>query len=314
MSFGEDFDQAVSGTPLDFLTGASGRRAGRAKRAAAKAAKKEREEQERIRLANMAEWEGLTGAARDTYAAQGGALWNIPEEEFIAGPERSELAGAGADPRAIEAQMRALGALGDVYQQGGLTTLDRARIAEAQAGERTAERGQREALQAEAEQRGMGAGGSGYANALMAQQQGANRLNQQGLGIEGMAQERALSAMQAAGSLGGQARGQSFDEDATRRQAQDLLARYNTDYARGRSTRAQQSGERRQYGLSDLAGDYYGNLEGIVAGKTGQHDRQREDSQSREQTARDQAVAAQAAQDEQAEWYTNQGRAIAGAV
>lgn len=296
----DSFDDAVSQIPgIGELTGADSRVA---RRKQAEERRRQREAEERA----MAEWEGLGGRADSAYADQLRAIGGIPEEEYVEGTAQTAgAASAAADPRTIDAQMRALAAMEDVYGQGGLTAIDRARIAQAQSGQRTYERGQREALAQDAEARGMGAGGTRFAGEMMAQQQGAQSLNQMGLDIEGMAQERAFDAMQAAGGMAGQARGQGFEEEFRRREAQDAANRFNTEYARGRAARAQQTGERAAYGRSDAAGDYYGRYENIAARKTGQYNRQQDEARSREQTAAEQ-------EDEANNYLINAGRSLAG--
>lgn len=251
---------------------------------AAKESKQAKRDRERARAA----WE-IQQQRADAGYDDALDQWNdvLPEEyvdeEYVEGTAQTAgAASAGADPRSVDAQMRALAAMEEVYGQGGLTAVDRARIAQAQAGTRTFERGQRDALAQEAEARGMGAGGARFAGEIGAQQEGANRLSQMGLDIEGMAQERAFNAMQAAGGLGSQARGQSFGEDLARREAQDAANRFNTEYSRDRAERAGSYGrdrsqratereERRRGHMADTGWDYVNASERATAGTTGQY-------------------------------------------
>jgi hypothetical protein len=134
--------------------------------------------------------------------------------------------GVSTDPRLKEQQLAALASLTELGKDG-MTAQDRANMAKMQAEVNQADRGRREAIQQNMAARGMG--GSGMA--LLAQMQNAqsstDRAAQQGMDIQGMAQARALQALQQSGSLAGNIRGQDFSEQARVAEAKDAVQRFN---------------------------------------------------------------------------------------
>ena len=140
----------------------------------------------------------------------------IPTAEDYAGEHlTSELGGAQADAQAIAAQRAALAQLQQI-SQGGMTAQERAAMQQAQMDTRQNEKAQRDAIMQQAALRGMQGAGTTLGAQLQAQQSGANRYSQEQMTQQAMAQQRALQAMQMRGQMGGQMRGQSFQEDATR--------------------------------------------------------------------------------------------------
>jgi hypothetical protein len=89
------------------------------------------------------------------------------------------------------------------------------------------ERGQREAILQNAQARGVAGSGLELAQSMLAQQQASNRAAQQGLDVASMAQQRALQAILQGGQLGGQIRGQDFEEQARVAAAKDAIAQFN---------------------------------------------------------------------------------------
>ena len=189
---------------------------------------------------------------------------------------------ARADHWSVAAQRNALEALQDVYKQGGMTDADRARqqIARSQTGQAT--RAQREADMAALQARGQGNSGANVASMLGAQAYGANSLANADAQMLIAAEQRALQAMQSAGGLGAQARGQSFSEDATRRNAIDDFNRWNTEYSRafaGNEDQYRRGLENRNVGYENRSRDStanarqtsYQNYERGVAGMTNQY-------------------------------------------
>lgn len=178
-------------------------------------------------------WEEFTGEAAERRRNQ--------RADEIVGQLRGELAGIGdaesalseayADPRDVEAQRLALQQLQQIGTEG-YTAGDRARQQMMMQQERTAERGQREAIQQQMQARGLGGSGTALQAQLVGQQGAANRANMRGLGLEEMAQRRALQAIQAAGQMGGDMRKQGFGEEATRRGGRDAVQQYNINNRR----------------------------------------------------------------------------------
>jgi hypothetical protein len=228
--------------------------------------------EERRRVENMGLWAGLMGRApsADDLAVDYG------EEGFIGGPERSELAGAGADAGSIEAQRSALQGLQDMGR--GLTSADMARMQMSQAEVGRQVRSAREADAAAMQARGLGGSGAELASMIGSQQSGADALWSRDAQAQVAAQQRALQAMQAQGSLSSGMRGQSFEEDATRRGAADDFMRWQTDYARGREGRNTERRGRTAESRASSRQQAYENQERGVAGMTDQYG---SDSQAR---------------------------------
>lgn len=179
----------------------------------------------------LQEARGLNDQVGDPWSALRG---NLPGQDALTGGGdlTSSLQDASADAGSIEAQRAALRSLQEVSSQG-ITAQERANMQQSRMGAAQYERQQRGAIMQQAAMRGMQGSGTALASQLAAQQSGANRVSQDAATQQALAQQRALQAMQAQGQLGGQMRGQSFQEDATRRSATDDFNRYNRDTRAG---------------------------------------------------------------------------------
>jgi hypothetical protein len=172
-----------------------------------------------------------------------------------------EMAGAQADPQAIEAQRRALQQMQGIADAGGWTQEERSQNRMAQQDASRYEQSQRAAAQQQAAMRGMNQSGAAMMGALSAQQGGANRAADSGdrFAIEG--QRRALQAMQQAGNWGTQMRGQSFGEESPRGGGVDEWNRANVGaqnaWTANRGAMAQQQ---------------FQNQATVAAGQTGQYE------------------------------------------
>lgn len=176
-------------------------------------------------------WESLQGlnpkdlaAAVDGYVQQG-VITPEQAKEVLQGP--SAMEGITTDPRFAEAQNRALSSLQEIGE-GGLTAQDKADLARIQSQEATKARGMQDAIRSSAAQRGVGGGGLEMLQSMLNQQNAANEGSQRDLDVAGMAQNRALQALQQAGALSGNMRNQSFQEQADKAAAQDAISRFNT--------------------------------------------------------------------------------------
>jgi hypothetical protein len=141
----------------------------------------------------------------------------------------SALAGAHADPRAMEAQRRALSGLRNIYEQGGYTEQERGQNRLAQQDAARFEQSQRAALQQQAAMRGMNNSGAAMMGALAAQQGGANRAADSATQYNIAGHQRALDALTRYGDQAGQMRNSSWNEDITRRGALDNWNQYRTN-------------------------------------------------------------------------------------
>ncbi len=145
----------------------------------------------------------------------------------------SALEGVQADPKAKEAQYAALAQLQQLARSGGLNLQDRANLARANAEGARQASSARSGIAADMAARGQYGGGQQLAMQLQGQQAAANRGAQTGLETAAMAQRRGLDAILEGGRLGGQLRGQDYDEKSRAAQARDLVSRYNADSRAG---------------------------------------------------------------------------------
>jgi hypothetical protein len=150
-----------------------------------------------------------------------------PEMAQAALVQNSEMSGISSDPALKAAQLEALQGLQDITNGGGLTAADRSQLNRIASEEQSKERGSREAILQNAQQRGVGGSGLELLAQLQNQQSSADRQSQRGLDVAATAQERALQALQQSGNLSGQMRSQDFNEQAQVAQAKDAINQFN---------------------------------------------------------------------------------------
>lgn len=153
-----------------------------------------------------------------------------PEEAQVYLQQGSEMAGIQTDPALMQAQYDALNSLQEISDSGGMTDSDRAQLARIQTQEQTAAKGARDAIMQSMEARGMGGSGASLLAQLTNQQDAATRQSQRDLDVAGMAQDRALQALQMAGQQGNQMQQTSFNQQAQQAQAQDAINQFNTNH------------------------------------------------------------------------------------
>jgi hypothetical protein len=149
-----------------------------------------------------------------------------PEQYEAVLQEKSAMEGISTDPALRTAQMDALASLQDLGK-GGLTLQDKANLARIQSDQLATSRGQQEAIQQQAAARGVGGSGVALMAQMQAAQDAASRRSQSDLDVAGMAQNRALQALQQGGQLAGNIRGQQFGEQAQIANARDQIANFN---------------------------------------------------------------------------------------
>ncbi len=150
-----------------------------------------------------------------------------PEDAETIMLEKSNMEGITLDPRMKQAQMDALSQLQEIGSEGGLTPMDKAKLARIASEEQTQSRGAREAILQNARERGIGGSGIELMSQMQNQQDSATRQSQRDLDVAGMAQQRALDAIMQAGQLGGQMGQQEFGQQAQVAGAQDAISRFN---------------------------------------------------------------------------------------
>lgn len=150
-----------------------------------------------------------------------------PEQAQTYLVEQSDLNNISTDPKLRQAQLDALFGLQDISSSGGLTAADQAQLGQIKTQEDAAQRGAREAILQNAQARGLGGSGIELMAQLQNQQDAATRQSQRDLDVAGMAQNRALQALQQAGSLGGQIQAQDFGQKAAIAEANDAISKFN---------------------------------------------------------------------------------------
>lgn len=153
-------------------------------------------------------------------------LWEPAELRDYRGDIESEAANSYADPTFVHGQKRVLDELLDLTRPE-MTAQERAMMEASRQAREQEFRGTREAILSDARRRGVGGGGAELAAVLDAQQGGANRLMLEDLGAQSNAVDRAMSALDAAGTVSAQGRHASFNEDFMRRSAADDVSRFN---------------------------------------------------------------------------------------
>lgn len=149
-----------------------------------------------------------------------------PEKLGEAILQDTRLAEIAEDPRLKSAQMDSLAQLEERGKQG-YTIQEKADIQRAMNQSLGVQRGANLAADAQMAQRGISGSGIDIAGRLSRQQGGVNAASQAGLDIASQAQQRALQAMQAAGQLGGQVRGQEWAQKSQVAEKQDAIAKAN---------------------------------------------------------------------------------------
>ncbi len=175
---------------------------------------------------------------------QGVALPDIEEqklllqqyvEQGILTPEQAQaqLVGGNAyddmnlDVEGRDAALASLRGLSDIASNGGMTASDRANLQKIQSQEQAQARGGREAILQNAQARGVGGSGLEMLAKLQNDQDAATRQSTRDLEVAGMAQDRALQALQQAGNLGGQINQQQFGQQAQVADAKNEISKFN---------------------------------------------------------------------------------------
>ena len=150
-----------------------------------------------------------------------------PEEAQVYLQNPSAMNQISTDPKLQQAQMDALASLQEIGQ-GGMTDMDRAQLAKIAQDEAIRSRGAREAILQNMEARGAGGSGASLLAQLQNSQDAANRQSMRDTEVAGMAQQRALQALQGAGQMGGQMQNTQFNQQAQVAQANDAINQFNT--------------------------------------------------------------------------------------
>lgn len=150
-----------------------------------------------------------------------------PAEMQAAQIDRSAFEDISSDPRLKQSQMDALSSLQGISNSGGLMLGDQANLQKLLGQASTDDKGRRDAIQQQMQERGMAGSGLELAQKLSSAQDASTRQNQAATDTAAQAQQNALQALMQGGQLGGQIRGQDFDQQARAAQARDSIAQFN---------------------------------------------------------------------------------------
>lgn len=161
----------------------------------------------------------------DKYVAAGRLTPEQAEAELLNSTAFEDIV---TDPALEGAQKEALVALQEIGTQGGLTAIDKARMADITAEQTATARGRNEAIMRSARERGMGTSDLTLVNQMINEQAAADRASRRGTDVAAQAEARALQALMQGGQLAGQIRGQDYGEQANLAQSRDALDKFNT--------------------------------------------------------------------------------------
>lgn len=168
----------------------------------------------------------------------------------------SGMANAHSSKASKQAQKSALQGFEDIYEQGGLTAIDRARIADARAQEDQYVRAQRGAVQADLAERGLLGSGLEMLGRMDAAQDAGQRLSTAGLETSALGLQRRDAALAGMGDLGTTMRDQSWDESKSRAEAQDAIDALNWEATNKATTAVWEMEEDRKRRKTDRLTDH----------------------------------------------------------
>jgi polyhydroxyalkanoate synthesis regulator phasin len=151
-----------------------------------------------------------------------------PEQAQVFLQDPSLLQSMMLDPATRTAQMTSLGNLQEIVDEGGLSPVDRAKLSAIRSEVAQRERGDREAVLAQAQARGTGGSNLTLQSMLLGQQGAATRESQAGLDTAAQAYQNRLQAIKDVANLGGQIRGADFEQQSAVARAQDVINQFNT--------------------------------------------------------------------------------------
>lgn len=141
---------------------------------------------------------------------------------------QSDYNNISLDPKFKNAQLDALSSLQNIGQNNGVTAQDQAQLNDIQTQEDTKTKGARDAILQHAQERGVSGSGLEMLDQLTNAQDSATRASTEGFNVAANAQQRALQALQSAGTLGSTLQNNEFNEKAQVAGANDAISRFNT--------------------------------------------------------------------------------------
>lgn len=159
-----------------------------------------------------------------------------PHLETAVKQQESEMGKISADPALKEARLKALGSL-EQQGYGGEQVQDTAAREKAIIDTGAANRGRQEAVLGSMERRGQLGSGLELAARQQNAQGASDQLASQGLDIESQRRQRALQAVQGAGSLAGDIQSKQWGMQSDQAKAQDAINAFNAQMASGSQQR-----------------------------------------------------------------------------
>lgn len=151
-----------------------------------------------------------------------------PEDAQVVMADPSAYLDIEEDPTVRKAQLGSLSKLQGIVDSGGMDAQSKADVAEIIRSLDTANKGNREAIVQNAQQRGVGGSGLEMANKLTAAQEASTNASQQGMDAAALAEKRALEAIMNTGQLSTQIRGQDYTKASDKAAAIDAINKFNT--------------------------------------------------------------------------------------
>lgn len=150
-----------------------------------------------------------------------------PAQAEAASVAKSAYEDIELSPEGVQAQIAALNQLQNIAAQGGMTDTMRARLNEAQDQMRTKLAGERGSIMDQYAKMGTPTSLMGFASQMAAAGEDARSANLSATEAAADAEARALEALQAQGTLGGQIREQQASEEQAKAAARDAIAQFN---------------------------------------------------------------------------------------
>lgn len=151
----------------------------------------------------------------------------FPEEEVQHVLANSQMEGVSTDPRLAQAQMNALESMSKIGETG-LTAEDKMNLNKLRRDSGAQEQSRQAGILQNLASRGVSGSGIELAARMNSSQAAAQRQSEESDRLAAMAQNRSLQAIASAGQLGGQIRGQEFNEKSDIAKAQDAISAFNT--------------------------------------------------------------------------------------
>lgn len=161
-----------------------------------------------------------------------------PEQAEVYLLDPSAFAELMEDPTLRSAQLDALSEYGVIADEGGLDARGRADIYNVRQEQQTENRGQQEAILADARARGIGGSNLELAARLQAQQGAANRSARAGSDIAASSMARRDDALARQAGLAGNIRGQDYQRSSQAAAAADEIKRFNAQQLQSQANRA----------------------------------------------------------------------------